>query len=99
MTLQEITKMFDDHAHKMPATGKTMKLVFDEGVVFIDMEGENALVSNDDRDADCIITTKIETLEAMRKGELNAMMAVMSGKVKIKGDMGVAMQLQALLKD
>ncbi|MBK7872039.1 MAG: SCP2 sterol-binding domain-containing protein [Saprospiraceae bacterium] len=99
MTLAEITKLFDDHAHKMPAIGKTMKLVFDEGVVFIDLEGENAVISNEDKDANCTITTQIATLEALRKGELNAMMAVMSGKIKIKGDMGVAMQLQTLLKD
>ena len=31
------------------------------------------------------------------KGELNPMMAVMTGKVKIKGDMGVAMKLQSLV--
>lgn len=97
MTLAEITEKFNEHAHRMPALGKTMKLVFDEGVVFIDMEGANAIVNNDDRDADCTISTKIETLEAIRKGELNGMMAVMSGKIKIKGDMSVAMQLQSLL--
>ncbi len=99
MTLAEITKMFDDHAHKVPSTGKTMKLSFDEGVVLIDMTGEQAVVSNEDKEADCTIITKIETLEALRKGELNAMMAVMGGKIKIKGDMGLAMQLQSLLAD
>jgi putative sterol carrier protein len=99
MTLAEITKMFDDHAHKVPSTGKTMKLVLDDGVVFIDMTGESATISNEDQEADCTITTKIETLEALRKGELNPMMAVMGGKIKIKGDMGLAMQLQSLLTD
>lgn len=98
MTLEELTKVFDDHAHKMAATGKTMKLVLEDGVIFIDMEGENSVVSNEDKDADCTITTKMETLEALRKGELNPMMAVMGGKVKIKGDMALAMKLQSLLQ-
>ena len=34
---------------------------------------------------------------AVVKGELNAMQAFMSGKVKIQGDMGLAMKLQVLL--
>jgi putative sterol carrier protein len=33
----------------------------------------------------------------LKTGDLNPMMAVMSGKVKIKGDMGLAMKLQSLL--
>jgi putative sterol carrier protein len=33
----------------------------------------------------------------LKNGELNPMMAVMSGKVKIKGDMGLAMKLQSLI--
>ncbi len=99
MTLEELTKYFDDHAHKMADIEKTMKLVLDEGIIYIEMKGENSVVSNEDKEADCVITTKSETLEALRKGELNPMMAVMGGKIKIKGDMGVAMKLQALLSD
>lgn len=34
---------------------------------------------------------------AVVKGDLNAMQAFMSGKLKIQGDMGLAMKLQALL--
>jgi putative sterol carrier protein len=38
-----------------------------------------------------------DTLERLKNGDLNAMMAVMSGKIKIKGDMSLAMKLQNLL--
>jgi putative sterol carrier protein len=97
MSLQAITEQFQAQANKAPAMEKTLKFVFDEGVVFLDMTGDTPSVTNDDREADCTIMTSIQTLDALRKGELNPMMAVMSGKVKIKGDMGVAMKLQSLL--
>lgn len=97
MSLQAITEQFQAQAAKMPTIGKTLKMVFDEGVVFIDLSGDAAVVSNDDREADCTITTTVDTLMQLRSGDLNPMMAVMSGKVKIKGDMGVAMKLQSLL--
>jgi putative sterol carrier protein len=34
---------------------------------------------------------------AVYKGEMNAMTAFMNGKLKIQGDMGLAMKLQAIL--
>ena len=97
MSLDTITDQFKKQAPKLPSLDKSLKFVFDEGVVHIDMSGEEASVTNEDKEADCTITTKVETLEAMRKGELNPMTAVMSGKVKIKGDMGLAMKLQSLI--
>jgi putative sterol carrier protein len=38
-----------------------------------------------------------DTFTQLKSGSLNPMMAVMSGKIKIKGDMGLAMKLQALI--
>jgi putative sterol carrier protein len=48
-------------------------------------------------DTDCTIATSEETFTAILNGELNSMMAVMTGKVKISGDMTVAMKLTNLL--
>ncbi|MEY4106105.1 MAG: hypothetical protein RL181_447 [Bacteroidota bacterium] len=81
----------------MPSIGKTLKMVVDDQVVFIDLTGDTPAVSTEDREADCTISASMETLEKLRSGELNPMMAVMGGKVKIKGDMSVAMKLQSLL--
>lgn len=97
MSLQAVTDQFKQQAAKAPALGKSIKFVFDEGVVHIDLTGEEPAVTNEDKEADTVITTSMETLDKLRKGELNPMMAVMSGKVKIKGDMGLAMQLQSLM--
>lgn len=81
----------------MPTLGKSLKFQFDEGIVYLDLTGEEAVITNDDKEADTTIITSLETLDGLRKGKVNPMMAVMSGKVKIKGDMGLAMKLQSLL--
>ena len=38
-----------------------------------------------------------EVLEKLRDGEINPMMAVMGGQIKITGDMGLAMKVQSLM--
>ena len=47
-------------------------------------------------DADATITTSGETFEKIVSGEQNPTTAYMTGKLKIKGDMGAAMKLQKL---
>lgn len=97
MTLEQITEQFSKTAGKAPQMGKAIKFVFEQGIVHIDLHGEEAQVTNEDKEADCVITTSIETIEGIRKGDINAMSAVMTGKVKIKGDMGLAMKLPSLI--
>lgn len=43
-----------------------------------------------------IITATADDYLALINGELNAMTAFMQGKVKVKGDMGLALKLQAM---
>ena len=97
MTIEQVTEQFEKAAEKMPALGKSLKFQFDEGIVHLDLTGDKAVITNEDKEADTTITTSLETLDGLRKGKVNPMMAVMSGKVKIKGDMGLAMKLQSLL--
>jgi putative sterol carrier protein len=47
-------------------------------------------------DADVTISASEETFDRITSGELNPTTAYMSGKIKIKGDMGAAMKLQKL---
>lgn len=97
MTFQELNDGVTRAAAKAPNLGKSIKLQLDEGVIHIDMTGDTAQVTNEDKDADTVVTTSVDVLEQLRSGKLNPMMAMMSGKVKIKGDMGLAMKLQGLL--
>jgi len=97
MTLQEITAQFESQSGNFPSIGKSIKFQFNEGAVFIDLNGSTPQITNADTEADCTITTSIETMEQLRSGSLNPMMAIMSGKIKVKGDMSVAMKLQSML--
>lgn len=85
-------------AEKADALGNTLKFDFGTEQLYIDGTGEKNLVSAENKDAACLVITSFEDFLALTKGELNPMNAVMSGKVKIKGDMSVAMKLQSLFK-
>ncbi len=84
-------------ADKANTIGSTLKFDFGDEKVYIDGTGASNVVSNEDKDADCLIIVSKENFAKLTSGELNPMGAVMTGKVKIKGDMGVAMKLQSLL--
>jgi putative sterol carrier protein len=47
-------------------------------------------------EADCTFSASEETFEKITSGEQNATTAYMTGKLKIKGDMGAAMKLQKI---
>jgi putative sterol carrier protein len=53
-------------------------------------------VDEGDTGGDCIISTSAEVFDRIVAGEQNPTAAYMSGKLKVKGDMGAAMKLQKL---
>jgi len=91
--LEQFTKAA---ANTAPIGGK-IKFVLDDNPIMIDGTGEENIVTTEDGEADCTISTSMENLIKLKNGDLNPMMAVMSGKVKVSGDMGLAMKLQSLL--
>ena len=62
--------------------------------VAVDDQGVN--VSEGDQGGDCTIEASAETFSRLVSGEQNATTAYMTGKLKVKGDMGAAMKLQKL---
>ena len=93
MTLHELTEQIRTKVTHADNINATAKIVTDQGVVYIDATKSPATVSNDDKPADCDLQVSIDNLVKMGNGDLNPMMAVMSGKLKIKGDMGIAMKM------
>ena len=92
-----IFEQLQQKANESEAIGGTLKFVIDDVVVFVDGTGNGNVVSQSDEEADCTITTSADTLMELQSGDLNPMMAVMGGKVKIGGDMGLAMKVQSLM--
>ena len=71
----------------------SFKFATDEGIVAVDAKQVPNLITNDDIDTDCTMEISASDAMGLLNGELNPMMAYMSGKLKIKGDMGVAMKI------
>ncbi len=97
MSLETTFSAIKDRAAASNPLGSTLKFNTGEGCIFLDGSGEANEVSQDDKEADCTVDIKLEDLEALIGGDLNPMAAFMGGKLKVKGDMGVAMKLQSLL--
>lgn len=76
--------------------GNTLKFDFGGEHLFINGTGETNQVSKADNAADCTVKISKADFEALLKGKLNPMSAMMTGKLSIDGDMGVAMKLQGL---
>src|SRR5215469_2887885 len=80
--------------------GGTLKFDFGEpGSVYIDGKSSpNSVTEGDGKNADCTISLSLETFEKMIKGELDGTSAFMQGKLRVAGDMGLAMKLGPILQ-
>jgi putative sterol carrier protein len=79
--------------------GMTNTYVFDiegAGVWTVAIADGAVSVTEGAGDADCTFSASEETFEKITSGEQNATTAYMTGKLKIKGDMGAAMKLQKI---
>ncbi len=97
MSYQKVFEQFKVKAENASPLGGTLKFMVDDNAIFIDGNGDQNTVSMEDSESDCTIIVSTEVLEKLRDGDLNPMMAVMGGQIKISGDMGVAMKVQSLM--
>lgn len=97
-TFDAILAEVNTRAEAADALGSTLKFDLGEGqVIYLDGSGENNVVSTEDKDAQCTVGIDMADLAAMLSGSLNPMTAFMEQKLKIDGDMGVAMKLQSIV--
>jgi putative sterol carrier protein len=93
MTFEALTEKIKSLALAKGGIGSSIKFATDAGNIFLTADGT---VSNNDSAADCTIKVSQDDLEGLMTGDLNPMTAFMFGKLKIDGDMGVAMKLKDL---
>lgn len=98
-TLESVTHDLRQAAATDTGLGKRIKFDFgDSGVVLIDASTVPNMVSNADETADCTLTMSLVDYARMASGELSATVAFMTGKLKVAGDMALAMKLDSLVK-
>ena len=97
MSLETTTQGMTERAANAKPLGKTLKFNTAEGCIYLDGSGEANQVSNEDKEADCTVNMKLEDLDNLLSGDLNPMTAFMTGKLKVEGDISVAMKLQSLV--
>lgn len=98
MSLEMATNGLKEKIGEDCGLGATVKFDFGEdGVLFLDATQTPNVVSNDDNDAECTMVISMENFMEMAAGNLDGTSAFMTGKLKIQGDMGIAMKLGPML--
>jgi putative sterol carrier protein len=98
-TVQEFFETLSSRADATKTAGMRHSYVFDiegAGQWTVKVEDGSVTVSPGVQDADVTISTSQEVFEKIVAGEQNPTSAYMTGKLKLKGDMGAAMKLQKL---
>lgn len=70
-----------------------IKFKTDQGVIFVDTRQNPVLISDEDQEAACTFEISVDNTLKLLDGQLNPMTAMMLGKLKVKGDMGIAMKI------
>jgi putative sterol carrier protein len=96
---QEFFSTLETRIDESKTAGMTNSYLFDiegAGKWKVDVHDGKVTVSENAEDADVTISTTEETFSKIADGEQNPTSAYMTGKLKVKGDMGAAMKLQKL---
>lgn len=71
----------------------------DDGAIFVDGPSRQAHSGDGGDDADCTLKCSMADFIALAKGELDPAKAYLTGKLKVLGDMSVAIALAQRFKD
>jgi putative sterol carrier protein len=98
LSIEELTGLVREKLTAGSGLNGTVKVVFDEGgQILISGRPAPGTVTSEDGPADLTLRLSLATLNKLHRRELNATSAVMSGKIKIEGNLMLAMQLDKIL--
>jgi len=98
MSLDSVTEEIRGKVGNHSPISAIIKFNFgDTGVLRIDGKASPSVVDNEDSAADCTVSVSFDDFQQILAGSLNAQMAFMTGKLRVEGDMSLAMQLGSLL--
>jgi len=93
MTLEELTARLREELQRRPANAGSLKFSL-KSAGFIYVSGTS--VSNEDLPADCTLVISKRDLDALVDGSLDTQTAMMSGRLELHGDIGVAAEMQSV---
>jgi len=73
-----------------------IKFVLSDGSVLINDTVSPPIITNDEEEGDCTITISNEDFQKILNKEMSSMNAFMTGKMKIHGEMQLAMKLSSI---
>ena len=98
MSLLSVVETVTKRAEHADPLGATLRFdLGEDGSIYLDGKGDENTVSESQEEADCVIQITKDNFEKLLSGDLNPMAAFMGGKIKVKGDMGIAMKLQSII--
>ena len=101
MAAADFFASLESRADASKIAGMSNSYLFDiegEGQWLVNVADGAISVTPGDGEADATISTTADVFEKIVSGEQNPTTAYMTGKLKIKGDMGAAMKLQKLVE-
>jgi putative sterol carrier protein len=103
VTYESAQQFFDDLAARAdPARAGDLSASYrfdiaERGSWHVDVENGAVTVTESQEPADCVIATDEQTFLAVVRNEQNPMGAFMTGKIRVEGDMGLALRLRDLV--
>ena len=96
-SVREFFESIERRLDPSKTAGATASYRFDidgAGSWHIDVDDGRVTVTESEADADCVIQASEEHFARIIRGEANPMTAYMTGKLKVKGDVGLALKLK-----
>lgn len=98
--LENLAKKFEDKLRFAPDFKAVVMFDFgDDGVIHVDASDRPAVVSYETQDADLVLILSKALLEEFMAGTKDPNLAYMTGKLKIRGSIPLALKLNSLLED
>jgi len=97
MEMEKIRQDLTEKVKAIDPIGKKLKFKLDNEAILIDGTGDSNIVTDHDEDADCTIIMSKDTYLKIQRNEIKPLMATLTGKLKVKGDIGLAQKLKQLM--
>jgi len=97
MEIEQIREELANKVQGIAPIGKKLKFDLDGEYMLIDGTGDTNVMSEENAEADCTVIMSIDTYLKLQRKEIKPLIATLTRKLKVKGDLSVAKQLRQLM--